>query len=854
MHQFALEELPISPNHPGSISSASYVRPADGHIIVKGLTHGWSSYIEVYRPMFRVHPSFHEPHWTSSYGFDQLSRSPPIEQLDLSTVWRGLTVTEARELYRIEQVFEAHLNTIVVVDKLSKSNSSDCSPQAQQTSERSSHCPIARSTSIGTVIIEIQRLILGIIRSLCHGDRAMSSYRSAEYWRDRVLCYLATCDCLMEMEPLSIQHVIMRTRIRHPMHCENEQYPPTMIEPAWNPDFLTFQDVDVAPREGRELKIVPEYRSFAKSRLDARNISISYTLGRLYSWLEWDEELSGFRGNVPFYSECKASDPVLGEVTKSRFEGTNTVDNLLRIEVVALWRKQVSSSITLEHTVRTRLNLKVVPWFPFDKIRAADDVCLSSVSQKEGAMAPLHDKWKSFPTGLRARPVAALQDINKSRGSCDFETSNLTATPSTSAPAHITRPVNPSPVISESLNPQIQVEQYHLAVPRMLPSFVASTDTESAYELLANLFHLDPLPSPAEPIFLSRPNRQKQCVSKGKGSRKVRVSKDLLADPLVGSEEADKDMMNAIADTVSIYNEKDALDFLIKTEEDEKTLMDAIADAANMYDMMESRNFLIDSQDNERTTMDAIADTFNMYKEMDPGNFLEASHEVYTIAQGVHYNGESLNCGTDPGIWAPLRNPETPPLVMRYYNRFAPLNELRSQSDTLSKTEDGDDDVRLDSGSSTEEENDVLRSTPKSESGYQIDQSLTSSPFSARCDTPTETARPQHGRDVAYGYFLMSMDPGLSYEERENARLVYDTLITDEEEKRAFQNIEEPELTARLNAIIDFDGSDDGFGWTESESFGSVEHEEAASQISSDGTLSLMDEEDEFGGAINFGF
>ena len=795
VHQFELEKFSTSPNHRGLTSSSNLMEPGDRVVIAQGLTHGWSSYVEVYRPMFRVHPSFHEPRWTSSYGSDRLRKSPPIEQLDLSTVWKGLTMSEARELYCIEQVFEAHLG-IMLVDKLSKSSSSDCSLQAPQSSDRSSHTQTSEFTSVYTVMIEIQHLILGMLKSLCYGGPSLNSYQSPEYWRDRVLCYLATCDCLMETEPPSLHHVIMRTRVCHPKSLEDEIIPPMIVEPAWNPDFLTFHDLDIAPRQGGELRIIPEYRSFAKSRVDASTVSISYSLGRLYPWLEWDKKLSGFRGAVPFYSHCKASDPILSEVLRGRHEDINVVDNLLRIEVVALWRKQLSPSVALEHTVRTRLNLKVLPCFPADKVDAAGNLCLSSVSQKEEAVTPLQPQRSPLPTGLGAPPVTRVPCINTSYVSWGVGANNLTGTPSGLAAALITTPVNPWSVSSEPLIARLCVEEYHLAVPCVPPPSTANNSTGSVREQVASLFDLNPRPSPAETTPLSRSNSQMECPAKSEIPGNQGVSTSLPSDPPIESEEVD------------------------------------------------------------RTMTDAIADTTSLYEEMDPrtSDFLEASHELCTIAQGYHYDSDLSNRGIDPEIPTQFSDPVTPPLVMRYYNRFAPLNDLRSQSDTLSIAEDGEDEDRFDIGSSTEDENDVLRSTPKGESGHRTDPSAPPSPSNARQNTSTETARLQHGPEVTYEYFLMSMDPALPSEERETARLVYDMLMTDHEEKRVSRNTEEPELTARLNAIIDCDGSNDGFNWTESETSGSAKDEERSSQYSSDGNLSLMGEEDEFGVVFNFGF
>ena len=92
------------------------------------------------------------------------------------------------------------------------------------------------------------------------------------------------------------------------------------------------------------------------------------------TWLEWDDELRGWKGRVPLYSECRGNSDPRGEVIYGGRAGPYAIINLLRLEVKAvLIEHHLSTPVCLKHTVRSRLTLKVVQWHAHDSCHASPD-------------------------------------------------------------------------------------------------------------------------------------------------------------------------------------------------------------------------------------------------------------------------------------------------------------------------------------------------------------------------------------------------------------------------------------------------------------------------------------------------
>ena len=177
---------------------------------------------------------------------------------------------------------------------------------------------------------------------------------------------------MVDLEPTGSQNTAIDLRFLYSPSLLPENPHKLAVEAGWSPDFLTFEQLGVVPREGEEHQIVPKYNSKAVFRVDGHHTDLRYSLETPLPWLTWDDHLQGFKGIVPMYSEIRDTDSRLGKVYRPGRIGPHGTVNQLRIEIKARFTEFCRPSLCIQRTVRTCLTFRVIPWYAVDSANAPD--------------------------------------------------------------------------------------------------------------------------------------------------------------------------------------------------------------------------------------------------------------------------------------------------------------------------------------------------------------------------------------------------------------------------------------------------------------------------------------------------
>ena len=336
-----------------------------------GLNHGYLSPTDIYKPLIRSYSSDREE--APAFGLHYLRLAPSVELLDISTVWKGLSLAEADELYHINQTFGICIEELVASElhELDQEFLQVYPPQYIGGFEGQEY-----PASAHRIAFNLQQLVRTMYKLL-----QQIGYYTSNEWPDLLLLYLTTCDYITDIKLSGPQDTFCMVR----MQCNEDltlRVPRgATAEIAWSPDFLSFEHLDTMPREGQEIRVIPRYRSGAFPESDNLLTSITYSLESALPWLVWDVELQGFKGTVPMFSEVRRSqDHQYGNIIRGGREGPHAVINLLRVEIKALLTERSSTSARLERITRARLTLKVIPWYAHTSACAPDDASVKSLN------------------------------------------------------------------------------------------------------------------------------------------------------------------------------------------------------------------------------------------------------------------------------------------------------------------------------------------------------------------------------------------------------------------------------------------------------------------------------------------
>lgn len=336
---------------------------------VRGLSLGYASALDLYRPVIRAYPVEDGRAARSATTLDYLKLRPPVEHIDVCTTWKGLSLMEAELLFQLNQIFKTCLENLIA-DQLEEQDQGF--RQQQSRSVTNVVGSSATSTFCSRSVFSRTELSESMVRLLQSSQEYILDFQTSDL-KKLLPFYLTSCDYLVDIERSGSQDTALDLRFQYSQPLLPEGPPKLVVEAGWSPDFLTFEQLAIVPREGHELRIIPTYNSNAVFRIVGHHTDLRYSLETPLPWLTWDDHIQGFKGIVPMYSEIRGIESRFGKVYRPGRVGPHAIVNQLRIEIKAVFTECYQPSLRLERTVRTRLTLRVIPWYTLDSVIAPDD-------------------------------------------------------------------------------------------------------------------------------------------------------------------------------------------------------------------------------------------------------------------------------------------------------------------------------------------------------------------------------------------------------------------------------------------------------------------------------------------------
>lgn len=331
-------------------------------ISIQNLSAGYTQPLDFCVPVTRSHPGDEDQRRETLHGDTRGTLA--IEHIDISTAWNGLSDVDAEELFRVHRAF------VSTLEKMLTNELWHIYQQLQQQDSAGDIRPVHTLFSTG--------LVRGI--SFCR-DQLVSEMAEALYSSkgNRVKAksgflrlYLIATDALVQYH----EHGSRDTSIAIRMRCDPlslRSYP--VVDAAWVPDSLMFESLDQSPLEGQSFSIVPRYYSKSAFRPTRFPTNVKYSIEgesrhRPLSWLVWDDEIAGFKGVVPVYSEVNSYDRHLANIGR---DPCKRISNPLNIIVQAVLVDDNGSSVRYERILRARLTINVVPWYANDNSHETEE-------------------------------------------------------------------------------------------------------------------------------------------------------------------------------------------------------------------------------------------------------------------------------------------------------------------------------------------------------------------------------------------------------------------------------------------------------------------------------------------------
>lgn len=356
-------------------------------ISIQGLTSGYIQPLDFCIPVTRFHPGDENQRREALHG--DTGQTLAVEHINVSTAWNGLSDVDANELFRVHRAF------VSTLEKMLANELWQIYQQLQQQDSAGNIGPIHTLFSAG--------IVRGI--SFCR-DQLVSEMADALYSSPENVAkaksgflrlYLIATDALVRYHEDGARDTSITIRVR----CDPSSlrsHP--VVDAAWVPDSLVFEGLDEYPLEGQDFSIVPRYYSKSAFRPTQFPKNVKYSIESEsrhspLSWLVWDDEIAGFKGIVPFYSEVNGYERRLASTCQDPYE---SVSSTLKFIIQAVLVDDNGSNIRYERILRTRLTIKVVPWYannnsretrkPSSMPKAYQDTRLASAAQRFAPRRP----------------------------------------------------------------------------------------------------------------------------------------------------------------------------------------------------------------------------------------------------------------------------------------------------------------------------------------------------------------------------------------------------------------------------------------------------------------------------------
>ena len=334
------------------VHACRHIKAEPATISIQGLTSGYIQPLDFCVPVTRPHPG-EEDQRREALHVDT-GRTLAVEHINISTAWNGLSDMDANELFRVHQAF------VLALEEMLANELWQMYQQLQQQDSAGNITPIHSLFSAGIVRgISFCRdqLVSEMVKAL-YSSKDNAAKAKTGFLR----LYLVATDSLVQHQEDSPRDTSITIRMR----CDPlSQRPYPVVDAAWVPDSLTFEGLDESPLEGQLFSVVPRYCSKSAFRPTRFPKDVKYSLESesrqsSLSWLVWDDEIAGFRGIVPFYSEVNGYNE---HVAKTSRYSCESVSHSLKIIVQAVLVDDDGQSVRYERILRARLTIKVVPWY-----------------------------------------------------------------------------------------------------------------------------------------------------------------------------------------------------------------------------------------------------------------------------------------------------------------------------------------------------------------------------------------------------------------------------------------------------------------------------------------------------------
>ena len=340
------------------MDKSHHVEAEPATISIQGLTSGYIQPLDFCVPVTRSHPGDEDQRHEALHG--DTGRNLTVEHVDISTAWNGLSEIDANELFRVHRAFVSTLERMLA-NELWR-----IYQQLQQQDSAGNIRPIHTLLTTGIVrgISFCRDQLVSEMAEALYSSKENTAKAKSGFLR----LYLIATDALVQHQEDGSRDTSITVRMRcDPFSLRSHP----VVDAAWVPDSLMFEGLDEHPLEGQNFSIVPRYCSKSAFRPTHFPKNVKYSVesesrDSPLSWLVWDNEIAGFKGIVPFYSEFNGYGRSSTDTCRNPCE---TTSKSLKVIVQAVLVDDNGSSIRYERILRVRLAFNVVPWYANDKSR-----------------------------------------------------------------------------------------------------------------------------------------------------------------------------------------------------------------------------------------------------------------------------------------------------------------------------------------------------------------------------------------------------------------------------------------------------------------------------------------------------
>lgn len=273
----------------------------DVPLVMEGLGFSHRCPQDMFKPVIRGYPSPYGREIKETPSLNYLRSSRFIEHMDVATIWKGMSFSDAENLFAIQQVFKASLECLLadatkqLRDEFERNSSSSNAnnPQRMFKMTCTRQLALSRSQLIQTMI---QRL-----KTFEHQPMESTMREPTELLQ----LYLSSTDCLIDFDEDDFLDMAIEVCVHYEKPLSYHAAPKIVAKVAWIPDLLSFEPVHEVQREGQNLVIIPHYQTHAVFTTAGSPTIVCFSIESSQTWLSWDERISGFRGIVPMYSEMQ---------------------------------------------------------------------------------------------------------------------------------------------------------------------------------------------------------------------------------------------------------------------------------------------------------------------------------------------------------------------------------------------------------------------------------------------------------------------------------------------------------------------------------------------------------------------